>query len=197
MSDPRLYLVTPRLSEGATFAPLLEAALTAAPVACVRLRCADGEEATARAVAGPLREICAARDVALVLTGHPELVKQLKLDGVHLPGPKLAVAEARKLLGPDAIVGAWAGVSKHAAMNAAEAGADYVAFGPVAAAELPELLEWWDEAIVTPSVTEGGVDAAAIDRLIGVSDYFAADEAVWSHPEGPAAGLHALASRFG
>lgn len=200
MSDARLYLLTPRLREGAGFAATLDAALAAAPVACVRLRLADAEEATARAVAPALREVCGGRDVALTLAGPAALAKALGLDGVHLAGPRPAVAAARRALGPDAIVGAWAGASKHEAMSAAEAGADYVAIGPVGgegALAPDELFAWWDEAIVTPSVAEGGLDLAAAARLAPLADYLAVDAAVWDHPEGPAAGMRALASLLG
>lgn len=201
MSDPRLYLLTPRLTEAAPFADALAAALDAAPVACVRLRmAAEGEDALRRA-ADALREIAHARDVAFVLTDHYRLARPLGLDGVHLEDARLTVRDARKELGPDAVVGAFAGTSRHQGMVAAEAGADYVAFGPVAATGLgggavaePELFEWWAEMIETPVVAEGGVTAEIAEALAGAADFIAADTAVWNHPDGSAAGVRAFQS---
>lgn len=201
MSAPRLYLLTPRLTEAAPFADTLAAALDAAPVACVRLRvAAEGEDALRRA-ADHLREVAHARDVAIVLTDHYRLAGPLGLDGVHLDDARLPVREARKELGPDAVVGAFAGASRHQGMTAAEAGADYVAFGPVAATGLgdgavaeAELFAWWAEMIETPVVAEGGVTEPIARSLAATADFIAADAAVWDHPEGPAAGAKAFAA---
>ncbi|MFN3260912.1 MAG: thiamine phosphate synthase [Pikeienuella sp.] len=201
MTEPRLYLLTPPLSEGASFAPLLDAALSAAPCACVRLRFAAEEEGVIRAVADPLREVCLGHDVALVLTDHFRLARQLGLDGAHLANPRLSVREARKALGEEAIVGAHAGASRHMGMTLAEAGADYVSLGPVAESALgageiaeQELFEWWAEAITTPSVAEGGMTLALAEALAPHADFIAAGAAIWSHPEGPAAGARAFAA---
>lgn len=204
MDEPRIYLVTPPLSDGGEFAPMLDAALTAARVACVRFRVADDDEALIRRVADPLREICHRHDVALVATDHFRLVRPLGLDGVHLANPRLNVREARKALGDDAIVGAFAGASRHQGMTLAEAGADYVSFGPVAASDLgdgqiaePALFEWWSEMITTPVVAEGGVTLELAAALAGTADFIAADSAVWDHAEGPAAGVCALSALLG
>lgn len=201
MTEPRLYLLTPPLSEGASFAPLLDAALAAAPAACVRLRFAAEEEALVARVADPLREICHRHDVALVLTDHFRLVRKYGLDGVHLANPRLSVREARKALGEEAIVGAHAGCSRHQGMTLAEAGADYVSLGPVAESALGggevadfDLFEWWAEMITTPSVAEGGMTLALAEALAPRADFIAADAAVWDHPEGPAAGAAAFAA---
>ncbi len=201
MSEPRLYLLTPKLTEAAPFADALAAALDAAPAACVRLRMAAEGEDPLRRVADALREIAHARDVAFVLTDHYRLARPLGLDGVHLEDARLTVRDARKELGPDGVVGAFAGASRHQGMVAAEAGADYVSLGPVAATglgagEVAEagLFEWWAEMIETPVVAEGGVTPEIARALAGSADFLAADAAVWDHPDGPAAGAKAMAA---
>lgn len=201
MAEPRLYLVTPPLDDGAGFASKLDAALAAAPVACVRLRVSAEDEALIRAAADPVREICHRHEVALVLTDHFRLCQPLGLDGVHLANPRLSVRDARKALGADAIVGGFAGASRHQGMTMAEAGADYISFGPVAASELgdgqiaePELFEWWSEMITTPVVAEGGMTLDLARRLASSADFIAAGAAIWEHPEGPAAAVLALSA---
>jgi thiamine-phosphate pyrophosphorylase len=197
---PRLYLITPPAFEPAAFAPLLAAALDAGGVACVRLDLV-GDEAAIRRAAGALRPVCVARDVALVIADHLRLVGPLGLDGVHLAdGSAAAVRRAREALGPEAIVGAGAGASKHRGMTAAEAGADYVALGPVAAGALgtgeeadADLFAWWSEMIETPSVAEGGLTLDAARALAPLADFLAPREAVWDAPEGPAAAVRAFA----
>jgi thiamine-phosphate pyrophosphorylase len=193
---PRLYLITPPAFEPAAFAPLLAAALDAGGVACVRLDLV-GDEAAIRRAAGALRPVCVARDVALVIADHLRLVGPLGLDGVHLAdGSAAAVRRAREALGPEAIVGAAAGLSKHRGMVAAEAGADYVSLGPVApdagAAADADLFAWWSEMIETPSVAEGGLTLDAARALAPLADFLAPREAVWDAPEGPAAAVRAF-----
>ncbi|MEL6794997.1 MAG: thiamine phosphate synthase [Pseudomonadota bacterium] len=204
MSAPRLYLLTPPLSGPSTFADELAAALDAAPFACVRLRMSAADEDALRRTADQLREVCHARDVALVLTDHYRLVASLGLDGVHLADARLSVRDARKELGRDAIVGAFAGASKHDGMTAAEAGADYVSLGPVSPSPLgdgetaePHLFQWWSEMIQTPVVAEGGVTAAYIGAMAEVADFFAVDAAVWDHADGATAGAKAAVEALG
>lgn len=200
MSEPRLYLLTPPLSGPSTFGEDLAAALDAAPVACVRLRMSSGDEDALRRTADQLREVAHARDVAFVLTDHYRLVRPLGVDGVHLADARLGVREARKEIGTDAIVGAFAGTSRHDGMNAAEAGADYVSLGPVAetamgAGELAtvDLFQWWAEMIETPVVAEGGMTVGIASDLRERADFIAAGAAVWSHPKGPAVAAKAFA----
>lgn len=197
---PRLYLVTPPLTSAEGFADALSAALDAAAITAVRLRMAAEDEDALKRAADLCRELCHARDVALVLTDHYRLAQPLGLDGVHLADPALSVREARKTLGPDAIVGAFGGASRHRAMTLAEAGADYVSLGPVAATALgdgevasAELFEWWAEMIETPVVAEGGVTADIARALAAHADFIAADAAVWDAEGGPAAGARAMA----
>ena len=198
MPGPGLYLITPPAFETAAFADALGRALDAGPVACLRLALDAPEDAIRRA-ADALRPVCAARDVALLIAEHARLVAPHGLDGVHLAtGAAKAVRAARAEVGPERSVGAWGGVSRHWGMTAAEAGADYVALGPVAAGALgdgreaePALFQWWAEMIETPVVAEGGVTPAAARTLAPWADFVAARAGVWDHPEGPAEGVRA------
>lgn len=196
---PGIYLITPPLDDAAPFLPTLAKALDAVEVACVRLRMASEDEDTLRRAADQVREVAHQRDVAVTLTDHFRLVQPLGMDGVHLENPRLTVRDARKMLGEDAIVGAFAGTSKHDGMNAAEAGADYVSFGPLAANALgdgevaePHLFVWWSEMIQTPVVAEGGINLDLARALAPAVDFLALDQAVWDHPDGPAKALKSL-----
>lgn len=206
-ADPpcQLYLVTPPAIEPAAFAPLAEAALDAAPVACLQLWLPDADAAALGAAAGPLREIAQARDTAFVLNGDAALARRLGCDGVHLDDPDAgAVKAARRALGGDAIVGASCGASRHAAMTAAEAGADYVSFGPVfdsatkglaADAGALETLQWWAEMMEVPCVAVGGLTPENAGRAAAAgADFVCAVSAVWDHPDGPAAAVRAFAA---
>lgn len=198
---PRLYLITPPAFEPEAFAPRLAAALDAAPVACVRLRLAGADEARLIQAANHLLPVCHARDIALVVEDHWRLVEPLGLDGVHLAQPRAQVRKVRAALGRERIVGAFGGATRHDAMAAAEAGADYVALGPVAAGALgdgaeatDELFAWWSEMIETPSVAEGGLTPAIAARLAEIADFAAPCRSVWEAPEGAEAALRAYAA---
>lgn len=189
----RLYLVTPPHFEPARLADTLAGLLGTGGIACLRLELADPTEAAIVAAAGALLPLCRAFDVPLVLAGSVNLVRPLGLDGVHLEGGALPVRAARHALGEGAIIGAAAGASRHAAMTAAEEGADYVSLGPFGAGEKSEearaLLAWWSEMIEIPSVAEGGLDPAAAADLAAHADFLALRDEIWSDAAGPAAAL--------
>jgi thiamine-phosphate pyrophosphorylase len=196
-SPARLYLTTPRHFEPEPFAALAERALAAHAVACLRLDLGDAPEGAWRDAANHLLPVAHAHDVALVIAEHHRLVRPLGLDGVHLGTSRVSVRELRKALGPDRIIGAFAGVSRHVGMTLAEAGADYVSFGPVGEtgglgdgtrAE-DALFEWWAEVIETPVVAEGGVTPADATRLAPYADFIVPDPAIWSAPGGIEAAL--------
>lgn len=196
---PGLYLITPALTDAEPFLPQLAEALDASEIACVRLRTASDDEDALRRTADQVREVTHQRDVAVILTDHYRLVQPLGIDGVHLENPRITVRDVRKALGEDAIVGAFAGTSKHNAMVAAEAGADYVSFGPMIANALgdgevaePHLFVWWSEMIQTPVVAEGGLSIDMAQAMAPAVDFLALDTAVWNHPDGPAAALRAI-----
>ena len=194
---PQIYLVSPPEFELSSFPGMLARVLDAREVACVRLALATRDEDRLIRAADALREVTTARDVALVIAEHVGLAERLGLDGVHLTGHR-AVRHARKALGADAIVGAFCGASRHDGMTAGEAGADYIAFGPVSGAGLGDgtvaerdLFAWWSEMIELPVVAEGGLDEDAIRSLWDVVDFFALGEEVWQ-AEDPVARLSQL-----
>ena len=184
---PQIYLITPPSFELSRFGTTLQGVLDSAPVACLRLALASHEEDKILRASDALREITEPRDIALVIDTHVSLADRLGLDGVHLPhGGSRAVREARKVLGPDAIVGCHAGVSRHDGMNAGEAGADYVCFGPVGVTALGDgrqadldLFAWWSEMIEVPVVAEGALDHDLIAALRGCTDFVALGSEIW------------------
>lgn len=185
--ETQLYLVTPVAAQPGSFGPMLEEILDALPVACIRIPGA-GDEAMLGQMADMVREIAHRRDIAVVIEDHVQLARNHGLDGVHLTrGDAAAVRAARKTLGADAIVGAQCGVQRHDGINAAEAGADYVSFGPVGTTGLGagdtaprELFEWWSEMIEVPVVAEGGLSAEQIAALDPLTDFFAIGPEIWT-----------------
>jgi thiamine-phosphate pyrophosphorylase len=179
----------------------LDAALAAGDVACVLLRTAalDGE-AVSRTVER-LRSPVQARDVAFVLKGFADLAYQTGCDGTHLTWDRRQVAAAHGRFGSDGIVGVSCGNSRHLALEAGEAGVDYVAFGAgpdQGEAADPELLAWWQEVMTPACVAMGALTLAQVPALARAgADFIALGQAVWHHSKGPGAAVeefHALLS---
>lgn len=198
MTDaPQLYLMTPAGAQASSLAPMLAEVMDRVAPACLRIRGGAEEDELGR-LADMAREIAHARDVAVVIDDHVKLALRHGLDGVHLTDGAKAVRFARKELGDDAIVGAFCGTSRHEGMNAAEAGADYVAFGPVSDSALYrgdpvelELFEWWSEMIEVPVVAEGAITRELITQLTPITDFIALGPEIWTQ-EDPAATLALL-----
>jgi thiamine-phosphate pyrophosphorylase len=142
-----------------------------------------------------------AHEVAVVLNDRPDLAARLGCDGVHVGQDDAPYAEARRLMGPRAMVGVTCHDSRHLAMEAAEAGADYVAFGaifPTTTKDAPtscdlETLAIWQETMQTPCVAIGGITPENCGPVVQAgADFLAASSAVWSHPEGPSAAVKAF-----
>ncbi len=197
----RLYLITPPALDPARFADDLAAALDAGDVAAVQLRLKDIDDNTLRRAIDVLRPVAQSRDVAFLLNDRPDLVRDSGCDGAHVGADDMAVAAARRLLGPDLTLGASCYASRDRAMAAGEAGADYVAFGaffPTAtkdapARAAPEILAWWAELMELPAVAIGGISAENCAPLVRAgADFLAVIGAVWGHPTGPASGVRAL-----
>jgi thiamine-phosphate pyrophosphorylase len=195
----RLYLVTPpAILPG--FADTLAAALDAGDVAALQIRLKDvPDDALQRAVEA-LRPVAQARGVALILNDRPDLAVALGCDGAHVGQEDTPAAVARKLLG-GLTMGVTCHGSRHLAMEAGEAGADYVAFGAffptgtkqVSAYADPEVLRWWSEMMALPCVAIGGITAENCFSLVQAgADFLAVVGAVWNHPDGPAAGVRAM-----
>ena len=191
---PQIYLVTPPDATLEDFPDRLAEVLDAVEVACIRLSLATRDEDRISRMADTLREVAQARDVALVIANHLLMVERLGLDGVHLSDGARNLRKARKDLGNDAIVGAFCGTTRHEGMNAGEAGADYVAFGPIgpsplgtgASAEF-ELFQWWSEMIEVPVVAEGALTAELVEKFGPVTDFFAFGEEIWRESDAAAA----------
>lgn len=191
---PQIYLITPSEFDLASFPDRLAAVLDSTAVACVRLALATGDQDRVARAADALRAVAHARDVALVIERHVLLVEKLGLDGVHLTDGARSLRKVRAGLGPDAIVGAFCGTTRHDGISAAEAGADYVAFGP--AGETPlgdgsraafDLFAWWSEMIEVPVVAEGALTRDLVAKLGPVTDFLAVGDEIWREDDATAA----------
>ena len=190
----RLYLITPPALDPDRFANDLEDALAGGDVASLQLRLKDVEDDAVRRATQILRPIAQDRGVAFIMNDRPDLAAELDCDGVHVGEEDMPYAEARRLLGPDRIVGVTCGASRDRAITAAEAGADYVAFGaffPSATKAAkhhanPELLRDWSETTVVPCCAIGGITQRNCEPLVDAgADFLAVISAIWSHPKGP------------
>lgn len=200
---PQIYLVTPPAFDLEAFPSRLAAVLDAVEVACLRLALVSKDEDQLGRAADAMRMIAHERDVAVVIDTHVQLAARHGLDGVHLLDSSRSVRTARKELGADAIVGSYCGASRDAGMAAGEAGADYVAFGPVGPNALgtgtradPELFAWWSEMIEVPIVAEGALTPELITSLAPVTDFFAIGDEIWS-ADAPGAALKSLLAAMG
>jgi thiamine-phosphate pyrophosphorylase len=196
----QLYLISPLNVDG-DFPAQLEAALSAGPVAAFQFRVKDIDQHEAARLAAPLQEICVRHDVAFIVNDSISLAKRIKADGVHLGQEDGDPAEAREELGRDAQIGVTCHNSRHLAMEAAEGGADYVAFGaffPTTTKEVKhqadlETLEMWSQFTEVPCVAIGGITPDNAKAVVEAgADFIAVSGAVWIHPEGPAAAVKAF-----
>lgn len=198
----QLYLVSP-LDVGGAFPDRLAEALDAGPVAAFQLRLKGVDQHDSARLAEPLQAICAAREVAFIVNDSIALAKRIGADGVHLGQGDGDPREARALLGPAAQIGVTVHDSRHLAMDAGEAGADYVAFGaffPTLTKEVrhhpdPSILSWWATLFEIPSVAIGGITPGNGRILVEAgADFLAVCSAVWSHEHGPAAAVKAFST---
>lgn len=195
MSDCQLYLISP-LDVSGGFPQRLERALDAGPVAAFQFRVKGVDQHEAARLAEPLLAICRARDVAFIVNDSISLAKRLGADGVHLGQDDGDIREARDVLGRDAQIGVTCHASRHLAMEAGEAGADYVAFGsffPSATKTSefrpePEILSWWQNLFEIPCVAIGGITPGNCTPLIEAgADFLAVSGAIWEGDEFQAA----------
>jgi len=197
----RLYLITPPRIDPETFAGTLADALDAGDVGCVQLRLKDIDDDAIRRAADRLIPVAQSRDVAFVMNDRPDLAVETGCDGVHVGQEDASYEEARALVGPDAIVGVTCKSSRHLAMEAAEKGADYVAFGAFFESSTKQrtneagldVVEWWNEMMTVPSVAIGGITVENCPPLVRAgADFMAVVSAVWNHPDGPDAAVRAF-----
>jgi len=193
LSDCRLYLISPPKLSAANFLGPLKEALKGGDVASFQLRLKDVSDDEIRRAVDMLRPVVQASGTAFILNDRPDLAAELGCDGVHVGQEDASYAEARQAL-PDGIVGVTCHDSRHLAMEAAEAGADYVAFGaffptqtkePKTRADI-DLLHWWSEMMVVPCVAIGGITVQNAPALVEAgADFLAVSAGVWEHRDGP------------
>ena len=200
--DCRLYLITPpQIPDLAAFARELEAALSGGDVAALQIRLKEATDDQIAEAVHALSPIAERKGVAVILNDRPDLAARLGCDGVHVGQEDAPYEEARRLMGRDRIVGVTCHDSRHLAMEAAEAGADYVAFGaffdtatkePKTRAD-PEILTIWQETMQTPCVAIGGLTVETAAQLAQAgADFLAVSAGVWAHPDGPAKAVAAF-----
>jgi thiamine-phosphate pyrophosphorylase len=200
---PQITLITPPTFDPETFSDRIGLILDGHEIACLRLTLGTRDEDILMRAADAAREAAHARDVAVVIDNHLILADRLGLDGVHLTDGARSVRKARKDLGADAIVGAFCGISRHEGMSAGEAGADYVALGPLGETSLGDgsradfdTFEWWSQVIEVPVIAEGALTAELVARFGPVTDFFAVGEEIWGADD-PLAALKALLAPLG
>lgn len=198
----RLYLITPSsIPDLEAFAADLDAALGAGDVAALQIRLKPADEGQIRAAVERLAPIARKHDVALILNDRPDLAAALGCDGVHVGQDDASVASARRLMGPDAMIGATCHDSRDLAMEASEAGADYVAFGAFFPTDTKEtthrpaldVLTIWQETVEIPCVAIGGITVETARSLADAgADFVAVSAGIWNHPQGPVAAVRAF-----
>ncbi len=201
----QLYLISPPVLDDG-FTERLTAALAAGPAAAFQLRLKGLDDHAVARAAEPLQRICADHDVAFIVNDSAALAKRIGADGVHLGQGDGDPREARALLGPSVQIGVTCHDSRHLAMEAGEAGADYVAFGafyPTVTKETrhrpdPSILSWWTTLFELPCVAIGGVTTENAAPLIKAgADFLAVSGGMWSHPRGPEAAAREFAALLG
>lgn len=187
-STPQLYLISPEVTEVEAFLPQLEEALSVGPVGAFQLRLKHASDADILRIAAPLMAMCHRYNTMFILNDRPDLAAQLGADGVHLGEEAERYEEARRLLGEAAVIGISCYGSLDRAVEFAEKGASYVAFGafyptttkePKARPE-PEILSWWVRNSVIPCVAIGGIDANNCTPLLQAgADFIAVVRSAW------------------
>jgi thiamine-phosphate pyrophosphorylase len=199
----RLYLITPPSFAPAEFAGRLGEALDAGDVASVQLRMKGAGDDAIKRAADVLRPVAQSRGVAFIMNDRPDLALATGCDGVHVGQEDASYDEARRVLGLGRIVGVTCHESRHLALEAAEAGADYVAFGAFFSSTSKdarhradiEILSWWSDIMTVPSVAIGGITPQNCAPLVTAGvDFLAVIAAVWDHPQGPAVAIKEFAA---
>jgi thiamine-phosphate pyrophosphorylase len=201
-ADCRLYLITPAaLPDVAAFARTLDEALGGGDVAALQIRLKAGSDAEIAEAVRVLQPIAHRHDVAVILNDRPDLAKRLGCDGVHIGLEDGPLVDARRIMGPQAMIGVTCADSRHRAMEAAEGGADYVAFGAFYPTQThttvyrpdPEILTVWQETMQVPCVAIGGIKVDNAAALVSAgADFIAVVTGVWDYAAGPAAAVAAF-----
>ncbi len=196
----RICLATPKRFTEDQSASKISSVIDDFEIANLRLELETDHIDEFKRAADMLLRIVDDRDISIVVNDRIDLVDTLGLHGVHLRDGARRVRAARSALGKEAIVGAFCGATRHVGMEAGEAGADYVAFGPVRAFEpvdteiaLPRLFDWWRKFILVPSVAEQGIDAQNAARLAESADFLLIGSELWE-AECPQSAMAALST---
>lgn len=197
---PQITLITPPVLDLDIFPTVLARVMDGVDIACLRLSLASKDPDDIGRAADAARVVAHARDVAIVIENHALFVERHGLDGIHLTDGSRTIRALRKELGADAIVGSFCGISRHEGMSAGEAGADYIAFGPIGDTGLGlgtqaprDLFEWWSEMIEVPVIAEGALTRDLVESFAPVTDFFALGAEIWG-AEDPLAALKAILS---
>ena len=202
LSPCRLYLITPpRLDDLAAFGHTLAHALDAGDVAALQIRLKDVGDDILAAATDVILPIAQSRGVAVIMNDRPDLAAKLGCDGVHIGQTDGTLAEARRVVGAERMVGVTCHDSLHLGMEAAEGGADYVAFGafyPTTTKDAPtradlDLLRGWQADMLTPCVAIGGITVENVREIARAgADFAAVSAGVWAYADGPSAAVKAL-----
>ncbi len=198
----QIYLLTPPVIDDIdAFCTRLKSTLSGGHVAVVQIRLKDLDDSALIQAAKSISHICQAAGVSVVLNDRPDLAVKIGADGAHIGQDDMDYFSSRDVLGGDAILGVTCHNSKELAFAAANAGADYVAFGaffetstktPKSRAKL-EILSWWQEAVEIPSVAIGGITVDNAAQVIEAgADFIAVCAGVWDYKDGPEAALKQL-----
>ena len=197
----QLYLITPPAFEPSALGERLKAALGGGPVACLQIRLKDVDDDKVKRATEALLPVCHEHGVPVLMNDRADLALLTGCDGVHVGQDDTSFKDARRILGPDAMIGVTCKASPHLAIEAAEAGTDYVAFGAffdtdtkqATASATTEILEWWSQLSPIPSVAIGGITADNCGPLVEAGvDFLAVVGSVWNHSDGEAAAVKAF-----
>jgi thiamine-phosphate pyrophosphorylase len=201
---PRLYLITPPLSDFTAFAPLFDATLAACDIACVLLRTEAHDDGDRKKIIRALAPIAQAHGAACLIANEPQLAVRADADGVHMEATGERLKAALSALQPNRIVGAGGLTTRDAAMTAGEAGVDYLMFGAPDCVEphasIVERVAWWAEIFNVPCVGYAHDLVGAADLVRAGADFIALGDAVFSDPRGAPAALRdaaAIVARVG
>ncbi len=210
MSGCNLYLISPPRFNLKDFLPAVDAAFATGGVKAFQLRMKEAEDKEIITAAEAIFPLCSKYDIAFILNDRADLAVKCNADGVHLGQEDMNIREARKIIGPNRVIGVSCHASKDMAMRAAEDSADYVAFGafyptkskPKEKVEkwgvpTPEIIEWWSTYTTVPCVAVGGITPDNCAPLVKAgADFIAAITSVWEHPKGVAEAVKAFKSKL-
>ncbi len=197
----RLYLITPPRFVPNKFLERLKSVLDAGPITCLQIRLKNADDDSIKRTIEILIPLCHKYSVPVILNDRPDLAKLAGCDGVHVGQNDMPYVQARKIMGPDAIIGVTCKSSRHLAIEAADKGADYVAFGAFFATKTKQattpatldILNWWNEISTVPSVAIGGISTRNYRSVIEAgADYFAVVDGVWNYIHGEANAVKAF-----